>query len=44
MADQYHMEPAQVKEYMGEENLKSMSLDLACQKAVSIVADSAVEE
>lgn len=44
MADQYHMEPAQVKEYMGEENLKNMSLDLACQKAVSLVADSAVEE
>ena len=44
MADQYHMEPAQVKEYMGEENLENMKLDLACQKAVSIVADSAVEE
>ena len=44
MADQYHMEPAQVKEYMGEENLKNMSLDLACQKAVSVVADNAVEE
>lgn len=44
MADQYHMEPAQVKEYMGEENLKNMSLDLACQKAVSLVTDSAVEE
>jgi trigger factor len=44
MADQYHMEPAQVKEYMGEENLNSMKLDLACQKAVTIVADSAVEE
>ncbi len=44
MADQYHMEVAQVKEYMGEDNLKNMSLDLACQKAVTLVADNAVEQ
>ena len=44
MADQYHMEVEKVKEYMGEENIKNMSLDLACQKAVTLVADSAVEQ
>ncbi|MBO4398953.1 MAG: trigger factor [Lachnospiraceae bacterium] len=44
MADQYHMEVAQVKEYMGEDNLKSLKLDLACDKAVTLVADSAVEQ
>lgn len=44
MADQYKMELAKVKEYMGEENLKSLSLDLACNKAVTLVADNAVEK
>lgn len=44
MADQYKMEIEKIKEYMGEENLKSLSLDLACNKAVTLVADSAVEK
>ena len=43
MSDQYHMEIEKIKEYMGEENLKNMTLDLACGKAVTLVADSAVE-
>ena len=43
MSEQYHMEVEKIKEYMGEENLKNMTLDLACGKAVTIVADSAVE-
>jgi hypothetical protein len=37
------MEIDKIKEYMGEENLKNMTLDLACGKAVTLVADSAVE-
>ena len=43
MSEQYHMEIDKIKEYMGEENLKNMTLDLACGKAVTLVADSAVE-
>ena len=43
MSEQYHMEVEKIKEYMGEENLKNMTLDLACGKAVTLVADSAVE-
>lgn len=43
MSEQYHMEIEKIKEYMGEENLKNMTLDLACGKAVTLVADSAVE-
>ncbi|MCQ2422768.1 MAG: trigger factor [Lachnospiraceae bacterium] len=44
MAEQYKMEVEQIKEYMGEENLKSLALDLACQKAVALVAENAVEK
>ena len=43
MSEQYHMEIDKIKEYMGEENLKNMTLDLACGKAVTLAADSAVE-
>ena len=43
MSEQFHMEIDKIKEYMGEENLKNMTLDLACGKAVTLVADSAVE-
>lgn len=43
MSEQYHMEIDKIKEYMGEENLKNMTLDLACGRAVTLVADSAVE-
>lgn len=43
MSEQYHMEIDKIKEYMGEDNLKNMTLDLACGKAVTLVADSAVE-
>ena len=44
MAEQYKLEVAQVKEYMGEEGVKNTALNLACQKAIDLLADSAVEQ
>ncbi len=44
MAAQYNMELDKVKELLGEEEKKQISLDLAVQKAVTLVADSAVEK
>ncbi len=44
MAAQYNMELDKVKELLGEEEKKQISLDLAVQKAVTLVADNAVEK
>ena len=42
MADSYKMDIEKVKEFLGEEERKSISRDLAVQKAVDLVVDSAV--
>ncbi len=44
MADQYQMEVEKIKELIGEEEKKQMSMDLAVQKAITLIADSAVEK
>ncbi len=44
MAAQYGMELDKVKELLGEEEKKQLTLDLAVQKAVTLVAESAVEK
>ena len=37
MAEQYGMEIDQIKQYMGEEDAKTMKLDLAVQKALDLL-------
>ena len=37
MAEQYSMEIDQIKQYMGEEDAKTMKLDLAVQKALDLL-------
>ena len=44
MAEQYKMEVEKLKEMFAEEDLKSVSEDLAIQKAVELVTDAAVEK
>ncbi len=44
MAKQYNMELDKVKELLGEEEKKQLTQDLAVQKAVTLVAESAVEK
>lgn len=44
MATQYNMELDKVKELLGEEEKKQLTQDLAVQKAVTLVAESAVEK
>ena len=43
MAEMYQMEADKLKELVGEEEKKQISLDLAVQKAVELVVDAAVE-
>lgn len=43
MATMYNMELAKVQEIIGEEEKKSIEQDLACQKAVKLIAENAVE-
>ena len=43
MADTYKMEAAKVKEYIGEDGLDSIRKDLAVQKAVELITESAAE-
>ena len=43
LADAYQMEVERVKEYMGEENKKMMKEDLACQAALDLLLEHAVE-
>ncbi len=44
MAAQYQMELDKVKEIVGEEEKKQITMDLAVAKAVTLIADSAVEQ
>ena len=44
MAEAYKMEADKLKELVGEEEKKQISLDLAVQKAVELVVDAAVEK
>ena len=44
MASMYQMEVDKLKEVIGEEEKKQISLDLAVQKAVEIVTEAAVEK
>ena len=44
MAEQYNMEVEKLKEMFAEEDLKSIRDDLAVQKAVELVTDTAVEK
>ena len=44
MAEQYQMELDKVKEIVGEEEKKQIRMDLAVAKAVTLIADSAVEQ
>lgn len=44
MAEMYQMEVDKLKELLGEEEKKQISMDLAVQKAVEFVVDSAVEK
>lgn len=44
MADMYQMELAQIKEFMGEFEGKQIRSDIAIQKAVELIVDSAVEK
>ena len=44
MAEMYQMEADKLKELVGEEEKKQISLDLAVQKAVELVVDAAVEK
>ena len=41
MADSYKMEADKVKEMLGEEELKAMKLDLACQEAIDLLVAEA---
>ncbi|MDO5136252.1 MAG: trigger factor [Eubacteriales bacterium] len=43
MAEMYKMEPDKVKELLGEKGLAQMKEDLAVQKAVTLIADTAKE-
>ena len=43
MADAYKMEPDQIREAIGESGLEQMKKDMAVQKAVTVIADAAVE-
>lgn len=43
MASSYKMEVDKVKELLGEREMAQMKLDLAVQKAISFIADAAVE-
>ena len=43
MADQYQMELAKVKELFGDEEKKQLTQDLAVQKAITLLMDSAKE-
>ena len=44
MAEAYRMELDKVKELLGEEERRQLSLDLAVQKAVDFAAEQAVEK
>ena len=44
MADMYKMELDKVKELMGENEEKQIKEDLAVQKAVDLIVDTAVEK
>ena len=44
MADMYKMELDKVKELMGEAEMKQVKEDLAVQKAVDLIVDTAVEK
>ena len=43
MADAYKMEADKIREAIGEDGLEQMKKDLAVQKAVTLIADAAVE-
>ncbi len=43
MAENYKLEESAIKEYLGDAGIKSMKMDLAVQKAVTLLADTAVE-
>ena len=44
MASMYQMEADKLKDLMGEEEKKQISLDVAVQKAVDLVVEAAVEK
>ena len=44
MAEAYGMEADKLKEYMGEDEKEQMKVDMAVQEAVTLLAESAVEE
>lgn len=44
MAENYRMEADKLKEYMGEEELKQIKMDIAVQEAITLLADHAVEK
>ena len=44
MAQMYQMEADKLKELIGEEEMKAMSLDVAVQKAIDFVVEAAVEK
>ena len=44
MAKSYGMELDKVKEYMGDAEKENMKKDIAAQKALELVTDSAVEK
>ena len=44
MAKAYNMELDKVKEILGEEEKKQISLDIAVQKAIDFVTEQAVEK
>jgi trigger factor len=44
MAEMYKMDAAQLKELMGEAELKQMKEDMAVQEAVTFLAENAVEK
>ena len=43
MADAYKMEADKIREAIGESGLEQMKKDMAVQKAVTVIADAAVE-
>ena len=43
MADAYKMEADKIREAIGEDGLNQMKKDMAVQKAVTLIADAAVE-
>ena len=43
MADAYKMEADKIREAIGENGLEQMKKDMAVQKAVTVIADAAVE-